>query len=125
MGLYIVRDTAYWAETMERAYKFRLYPKPGQAEAFGHALELCRRLYNAGLEHRITAYRNGRPVTYLDQQNELPAIRSEMPEYASVHSQVLQSTLRRLDRAYRSFFRRVAARRNGKNVKAGYPRFKA
>ena len=32
---------------MNRAYRFRLYPKKGPAEELGRALELCRRLYNA------------------------------------------------------------------------------
>jgi len=109
---------------MKRAYRFRLYPKAKQAEILEQTLTLCRRLYNAGLEHRIITYRSGQSVTYLQQQNELPRIKQEMPEYASVHSQVLQETLRRLDRAYKAFFQRVAERRNGGNVKAGFPRFK-
>ena len=110
---------------MKRAYRFRLYPKAKQAEILEQTLTLCRKLYNAGLEHRITAYRNGQSTTYLQQQNELPAIKKEFPEYASVHSQVIQETLRRLDRAYKAFFRRVKEKRKGKNVKAGFPRFKS
>jgi len=109
---------------MKRAYRFRFYPKAGQVEQLEQTLTLCRRLYNAGLEHRIVAYRNGKSVTYRQQQNELPTIRWEMPEYASVYSQVLQDTLRRLDRAYKAFFRRATERRTGKNVKVGFPRFK-
>jgi putative transposase len=109
---------------MRRAYRFRLYPKRWQVQRFERDLSLCRRLYNAGLEHRITAYRNGQSVTYLQQANELPAIKRELPEYATVHSQVLQQTLQRLDKAYKNFFRRVAEKRGGKNVKAGFPRFK-
>jgi len=109
---------------MKRAYRFRLYPKAKQVETLEQTLALCRRLYNTALEHRITAYRSGQSVTYLQQQNELPLIKREVPEYASVHSQVLQETLRRLDRAYKAFFRRVTEKRKGKNVKAGFPRFK-
>jgi putative transposase len=81
---------------MKSAYRFRLYPKAKQAELLEQTLALCRRLYNAALEHRIVAYRNGQSTTYLQQQNELPAIKKGFPEYASVHSQVLQETLRRL-----------------------------
>jgi len=110
---------------MKRAYRFRLYPKAKQAELLEQTLTLCRRLYNAALEHRITAYRNGQSVTYLQQQNELPTIKRELPEYALVHSQVLQEALQRLDKAYKAFFRRVAEKRKGKNVKAGFPRFKS
>jgi len=122
---YISRATLQFVVAMKRAYRFRLYPKEKRAEQFEKMLTLCRRLYNAGLEHRITAYRNGQSVTYLQQQNELPAIKKALPEYASVHSQVLQDTLKRLDRAYKAFFKRVAEKRKGKNVKAGFPRFKS
>jgi len=41
-----------------------------------------------------------------------------------VHSQVLQSTLKRLDQSFKNFFRRVKERKAGKKVKAGFPRFK-
>ena len=121
--IYVVQHGSLWLK-MKRAYRFRLYPKEKQAEILEQTLTLCRRLYNSALEHRITAYRNGQSATYLQQQNELPQIKKEMPEYASVHSQALQDTLKRLDKAYKAFFRRVAEKRNGKNVKAGFPRFK-
>jgi putative transposase len=109
---------------MNRAYRFRLYPKEKQAEQLEQTLTLCRWLYNAALEHRIIAYRNGQSVSYLQQANELPVIKREFPEYASVHSQALQETLKRLDKAYKAFFRRVAERRRGSKIKAGFPRFK-
>jgi putative transposase len=41
-----------------------------------------------------------------------------MPEYAEVHSQVLQDVVQRVDRAFQAFFRRV---KNGETP--GYPRF--
>ena len=44
---------------------------------------------------------------------------------ASIHSQVLQDVPRRLDRAYGNFFRRTEEKNNGKNIKAGFPRFKS
>jgi putative transposase len=48
----------------------------------------------------------------------LKAIRKEFPEYAAIHSHVLQDVLARLDKTYQAFFRRVA---NGE--KPGFPRF--
>jgi len=48
----------------------------------------------------------------------LKDIRAEMPEYAALHSQVLQDVLARLDRAFQAFFHRV---REGQTP--GYPRF--
>jgi len=121
--IYVVQHGSLWLK-MKRAYRFRLYPKEKQVEQLEQTLTLCRRLYNAGLEHRIVAYRNGQSTTYLQQQNDLPLIKKEFPEYASVHSQALQDTLKRLDKAYKAFFRRVEEKRKGKNVKAGFPRFK-
>ncbi len=52
------------------------------------------------------------------QEAELKGIRAEMPEYASIHSHVLQDVLARLDKAFQAFFRRL---REGQTP--GYPRF--
>ena len=41
-----------------------------------------------------------------------------MPDYAALHSRVLQDVLARLDKTYQAFFRRMA---NGE--KPGFPRF--
>jgi putative transposase len=54
------------------------------------------------------------------QQNALPALKVQYPEYAWVYSKVLQMTLRRLDADYKSFF---ACWING-DFKARPPRFK-
>jgi len=121
--IYPAQHCSLWSK-MKRAYRFRLYPREKQADQLEKTLTLCRSLYNAGLEHRIVAYRNGQPATYLQQVNELPQIKKELSEYASVHSQALQETLKRLDRAYKAFFRRVEEKRKGGKVKAGFPRFK-
>ena len=48
----------------------------------------------------------------------MPGIKAAMPEYAEVHSQVLQDVVLRVDRAYQAFFRRAKA-----GETAGYPRF--
>lgn len=58
------------------------------------------------------------------QQNELPELKKQLPEYRQIHSQVLQDVLRRLDRAFANFFDRIERRKKGEKVKAGYPRFK-
>jgi len=54
------------------------------------------------------------------QQNALPALKKQYPEYAWVYSKVLQMTLRRLDGDYKSFFTRWL---NGELL-ARPPRFK-
>jgi putative transposase len=106
---------------MRRAYKFRIYPKRGQVDTLDRTLMLCRHLYNAGLEQRITAYERGHKVTFTKQSDELPNLKTELPEYNEVFSQVLQDVLHRLDKAYANFFRRV---KQG-DEEPGFPRFKS
>jgi putative transposase len=56
-------------------------------------------------------------ASYFQQEAELKDIRADMPEYAAIHSHVLQDILARLDKTYRAFFRRMKA-----GEKAGFPR---
>ncbi|MGV9386500.1 RNA-guided endonuclease InsQ/TnpB family protein [Nonomuraea sp. NPDC003707] len=106
---------------MRRSFKFLLRPTSKQAAALTQCLEDHRQLYNAALEHRRIAYRKaGVTVRYSDQSAELKHIRAGDPDGQgrwSFSSQ--QATLRRLDKAFAAFFRRV--KRGGK---PGYPRFK-
>src|SRR5205085_3918819 len=92
-----------------------------QEQALLSTLNLCRELYNASLEERKEAYRMSRvTITYNQQANQLPEIKELRPELNDIHSQVLQDTLRRVEKAMQAFFRRVKA-----GEKAGYPRFKS
>ena len=43
----------------------------------------------------------------------------------NVHSQVLQNIGKRINDAFSHFFRRVQEKKNGKDIKAGFPRFKS
>lgn len=105
---------------MLKTYRYRLYPNKEQKQAIDNTIELCRYLYNCGLEHRIRAYRQYKTsVTAFQQINELPGIKEVFPEYQNVHSQVLQDVLRRLDKTFKAFFLRVKA-----GEKPGFPRFK-
>jgi len=102
------------------AYQFKLDPTPEQREQIYHTLNLCRWLYNSGLEQRIIAYKKqGKSLSFYTQKKELPALKKVLPEFKDVHSQVLQNVLERLDKAYQNFFRRVQI-----GEKAGFPRFK-
>jgi len=99
----------------------RLYPTKNQISKLESWLELHRLLYNQCLAERRDAWVNEeRSVSYDEQQNMLPAMKQEKPYYAPLGSQALQETVRRVDRAFKSFFRRVKA-----GEKPGYPRFKA
>jgi putative transposase len=50
----------------------------------------------------------------------LPEIKESRSEFGKVHSQILQDTLKRLDKAFAAFFRRVKS-----GDKAGFPRFRS
>ena len=102
-----------------KTFKFRLYPNRQQRDKLTATLDVCRELYNAGLEERIGAWKNRTPVRCYDQINQLPDIKEIRPDVAGVFSQVLQDALRRLDKTYQAFFGRVQS-----GQKAGFPRFK-
>jgi putative transposase len=104
-----------------RKVTFKLYPSAEQAERLEAWLRLHCELYNAALQERIEAYRKaGKSISYYDQQNALPEIKAARPEFAELGSHALQQTLRKLDLAFQSFFRRVKAGQT-----PGFPRFKA
>jgi putative transposase len=99
-------------------------------------LDRTRELYNAALQERRDAWAiikrhpnfydeqwrkqavKDHSVTCYDQINQLPELKELQEEYKNIHSQVLQETLKRVEEAFKAFFRRV---KNGE--KAGYPRF--
>src|SRR4051794_18476955 len=83
-------------------------------------LHAFRDLYNAGLQQRIEAYqRQGKSLRYLDQANELKAVRFADERLAGFSYSAEQQVLRRLDKAFAGFFRRLKA-----GQKAGFPRFR-
>jgi putative transposase len=102
-----------------KAYKEKLRPTLVQQRQLEEVVWRCRTLYNTALEQRITAWERCRvSLTRYQQQAELKAIRAEYPEYAVIHSHVLQDVLARLDTTYQAFFRRVAT-----GEKPGFPCF--
>jgi len=102
--------------------KYRIYPSKAQMTCMNRTLGFCCELYNAALQERRDAYRlEHKSIRYADQQNHLPEIKAIREDLALVHSQVLQDVLRRLDKAFQNFFRRVKER----GEKAGFPRFRS
>ena len=113
------------------AYKFRIYPNKTQRKTIGDMLYLSRKLYNAMLEQRRMAYQLNKDyyenlrVSYNTQTMELSELKKEFPEYRNIFSQVLMNVADRLDKAYYNFFMRIREKKNGKKIKAGFPRFKS
>ncbi|WP_031408158.1 RNA-guided endonuclease TnpB family protein [Thiomonas sp. FB-Cd] len=104
-----------------RKVTLKPYPNAAQAARLEAWTRLHCELYNAALEERIDAWRKARKsISYFDQQNALPQIKADRPEFIALGSHALQQTLRRLDLAFQSFFRRVKAGQT-----PGFPRFKA
>ncbi len=109
-------------QTANRKVTYRLYPSKKQRHRMEEMLRLHQRLYNSALEERIDAYRKcGVSVGFVDQCRSLTQVRAEHPEYEQLNAQSSQVTLKRLDRAFSNFFRRL---KQGE-VKPGFPRFKS
>ncbi len=107
---------------MIRAYKFLMRPTVGQVQALGEMLRDHCSVYNGALEERRDAYRHPSKtsIKYGMQSAQLKEIRAFDPERQgrwSFSSQ--QATLRRLDKAFAAFFRRVKS-----GDTPGYPRFR-
>src|SRR5215469_13145921 len=85
-------------------------------------LESHRRLYNACLEQRKTAYEaERRSVKYAEQSAWFKGQRVVNLFFARLNFSSAQATMRRLDKAFANFFRRV---KEGAD-EPGYPRFKS
>ena len=106
---------------VRRANTFRLRPTARQQVALGQCLASHRELYNAALQERRDAWRlRTTTVSYGDQSAQLRAIREARPDVKAWSFSSRQATLRRLNRAFAGFFRRVNVGQT-----PGYPRFKA
>ncbi len=105
---------------MRRAYKYRLFVNANQSRELTAMLETHRRLYNSCLEQRKTAWEaSKKSVSYYDQCKWFTAENKTNPFYARLTVGSAQATMKRLDKAYAAFFRRVKA-----GGAPGYPRFK-
>ena len=109
---------------MKKAYQFRIYPNKNQEVKLNRTLSTCRHLYNNSLAERkreselnelertfgVTPWGKPQWINYYDQANYLSGSKTDFQK--EVHSQVLQNTLKRVDRSFKNFY-------NG----FGYPRF--
>jgi len=103
-----------------RTFRYPLIPNVAQRRVLDGWVESCRQLYNAALQQRREAWERRRvSLSYMDQTRELAALRRELPEWAAIPSEVERSALRRLQRGFDGFFRRVK-----RGEKPGFPRFR-
>jgi len=105
---------------MLKTFRYRIYPTQAQRSLLERMLEECRWVYNETLAFRRDAWKERKERTsYYSTIKLLPKWKKERPSLSIVYSQVLQDVQRRVDKAFKGFFRRV---KNGE--KPGYPRFK-
>jgi len=103
-----------------RTFVYRLKPTNAQHRALLAILSAQRQLYNAALEERINAWRLQHiAIRFNDQTKSLTQIRSFEPAYGGIPYNISKWTLKRLDDAFRAFFRRHKA-----GQKPGFPRFR-
>ncbi len=122
-----------------KTFQYRLYPTKVQVEKLEWTLSRCCELYNAALQERRDVWNvckkhanfydaewrkehaRDYSLTYYDQANALPTLKSEIrPEYLAIGAHVLQDVLKRVDKAFQAFFRRVRAGQT-----PGYPRYQS
>ena len=92
-------------QTVRKTYKYKLMPTPRQERELGRVLGCAAGSITRRLEQRIIAYqRRASPLSRYQQEAEFKDIRAEFPEYAAIHSHVLQDVLARLTRPIKRSF---------------------
>ncbi|MBW4638116.1 MAG: transposase [Gloeocapsa sp. UFS-A4-WI-NPMV-4B04] len=114
-------------------YTYRIYPDPAQQSLIQDWLETCRQVYNYSLREMKDWLASRKSLidrcslekeyiipaivpfpSYQRQQDALPKAKKKFPRLAEIHSQVLQTTVRRLHDTWENFQKRSF----------GFPRFK-
>ncbi|MEU5727355.1 transposase, partial [Micromonospora sp. NPDC047738] len=105
-------------DVVKRAYKYRFYPSPEQAEQLGRTFGCVRLVYNRALEARTRAWAvDRRRTTYVESSGWLTEWKrtQELAFLNEVSSVPLQQTLRHLQAGFMAFW----------DKRSRYPRFKS
>jgi putative transposase len=106
------------AQLVKRAFKYRFYPTPEQADELARTFGCVRLVYNKALEERTRAYTlEGRRISYVESSARLTEWKrdGEFDFLWEVSSVPLQQALRHLQAAFANFFAK----------RAKYPTFKS
>ena len=107
--------------SLHTTHQLRGYVSKAGHRQLADVLTQCATLYNAALQERRDAYRMaGKSVTFIDQCKAFTGVRQDWPEWEALDVQIGRGVMRRIDRAFNAFFRRVKA-----GETPGYPRFKS
>lgn len=104
---------------MRKTFKYRLFTTRLQMERLDAQLGEACRLYNAALQERRDAWKQRVAINYYTQAKQLKEIRAA-GDLGLANFSCCQDILRRVNKSYEAFFRRVK-----RGEKAGYPRFKS
>jgi putative transposase len=105
---------------MRKTFQYRLSPNKSQTKKLERSLDGCRWLYNHFLEQRKTSWESEKKsLSRYEQTNTISNLKKDHPFLNDVYSQSLQDVSKRIDLAFRAFFRRCKT-----NEKPGYPRFR-
>lgn len=89
-----------------RAYKYRLYPTAAHREMIDKTISCCRFVYNLALETKIVCYRDhGKNISAIDLCYQLAELKRDCQWLAEVDSQALQASIKKLDVAFKNFYR--------------------
>lgn len=103
-------------KSVEKAYKYRIYPNKKQKEIIAKTFGSCRFVYNKYLAKRIEVYEASKETfSYIQCANDMKQLKSELKWLKEVDSTALQSSLKDLDVAYQKFFKEHS----------GFPKFKS
>ena len=105
---------------MHKTFRYRIYPTKRQEQTLNEQLAISCELYNAALQERRDAWKLERKnIGWFDQNYQLTGIRAIRPDVAEVNATALENVLKRVDLAFKAYFRRV---KSGETP--GYPRFR-
>jgi putative transposase len=105
---------------MLRTFQFRLQPNATQAAMLNCILADNCETYNAALQERKEAWKLERKsISLYDQQKELTELRGD-PAFNWIAADIQRDPLRRVDRAFKAFFRRCKA-----GDTPGFPRYRS
>jgi putative transposase len=114
-GIFKIRKESE-VKSVEKAYKYRIYPNKKQKELIAKTFGCSRFVYNTYLAKRIKLYEESKKsLSYVQCANDMKKLKSELEWLKEVDSTALQSSLRDLDIAYQKFFKEHS----------GYPKFKS
>lgn len=112
---------------MQKRFRYRAYPTPGQQTALSRLFGSVRVVYNDVVAARRCAHERGLPFESASAlQTRLVTRAKQTTQRAwlsEVSSTPLEQAVRDADRAYRNFFDSIAGKRKGRRV--GAPRFRS